>query len=229
LCAIFTTPSKSDFLKVHQYKEIKLARALEIPKKQTFADLKQMELKAKRKLIVDAAERVFSVKPFNKVNIRDIAAEAGISHATIYRYFPDQQALFMEAFLRGVEEILGRIDAISAKKSGQDLLEAVVEGFIEFLSENDHYFRMMTHFMLDGDLSPELLEKLNNAARSLLDRLETIFSDTNTPENTRAMSHAIFAALNGVLITFRNYPGRDHQAVLNHMKSLGRIIARRFA
>lgn len=135
----------------------------------------------------------------------------------------------MEAFLRGVDEILARIDSISAEKSGAGLLEAVVEEFIDFLSENDHYFRMMTHFMLDGDLSADMLENLNNAARMLLDRLETILAAKNPPEDTRALAHAIFAALNGVLITFRNYPGRDRQAVLNHMKFLGKLIARRFS
>ena len=68
-------------------------------KKNTFADLKANEKKARQDVIIDAAERVFAVKPFSKVSIRDIAREAGISHASIYRYFPDQQSLFVEAFL----------------------------------------------------------------------------------------------------------------------------------
>ena len=205
---------------------------MDIPEKQTFADLKKKEQNAKRDLIIDAAERVFGVKPFHKVNIRDIAAEAGISHATIYRYFPDQQTLFMEAFLRGVEQILARMDAISASRSPgnkDNLLEAVVADFIDFLTQKDHYFRMMTHFMLDGELAPDLVEKLNNAARALLNRLEAIFAAGHTTENPRAMARALFAAINGVLISFRNYPGRDRQAVFDHMQFLGKLIARRFS
>ena len=69
-------------------------------KRETFASLKVREKKNKQKIIIDAAERVFGTRPFNKVNIRDIAREAGISHATIYSYFADQQALFVEASLR---------------------------------------------------------------------------------------------------------------------------------
>ncbi|HQI24391.1 MAG TPA: helix-turn-helix domain-containing protein, partial [Smithella sp.] len=68
-------------------------------KKNTFAELKNNEKRARQGVIVEAAQRVFAVKPFNKVSIRDIAREAGISHASIYRYFPDQQSLFVEAFL----------------------------------------------------------------------------------------------------------------------------------
>ncbi|MBI9082803.1 MAG: TetR/AcrR family transcriptional regulator [Desulfobacterales bacterium] len=197
-------------------------------KKNTFADLKEKERKAKREVIIDAAERVFGVKPFNKVNIRDIAAEAGISHATIYRYFPDQQTLFVEAFLRGVDEILARVDAVVKTQDGFHVLEAVAESFIGFLSGNDHYFRMMTHFMLDGNLAPALLERLNAAERSLLDKIEAIFVADGATENTRALAHAFFAALNGILISFRDYPGRDREAVLSHMQSLGRLIAKRF-
>ncbi len=205
-----------------------MACTIEIPEKQTFADLKIQEQNAKRKVIIDAAERVFGVKPFHEVNIRDIAAEAGISHATIYRYFPNQQTLFLEAFLRGMDEILARIDAIAANNPAGNLLEAVVADFIDFLTQKDHYFRMMTHFMLDGELAPELVERLNNTARALLNRLEAIFTAGNTTENPRAMARALFAAINGVLITFRNYPGRDRQAVFDHMQFLGKLIARRF-
>ena len=150
--------------------------------KQTFADLKERDLAAKRSLIIDAAERVFAVKPFHKVNIRDVAAEAGISHATIYRYFPDQQTLFLEAFMRGCEQVLDRIDAALAPREAEDPLEAAAAAFIAFLTENDHYFRMMTHFMLDGDLAPPLLEKLNNAQRALLDRIEGVFVARQVPE-----------------------------------------------
>lgn len=198
-------------------------------KKNTFAELKEKERAAKRAVIVDAAERVFGVKPFNKVNIRDIAAEAGISHATIYRYFPDQQTLFVEAFLRGVQKILARVDGIVETPNSAHVLEAVAQSIIDFLSGNDHYFRMMTHFMLDGDLAPALLERLNNAERSLLDKIEAIFVADGARENTRALAHAFFAALNGILISFRDYPGRDREAVLVHMQALGRLIAERFS
>jgi hypothetical protein len=44
----------------------------------------------------------------------------------------------------------------------------------------------------------------------------------------RKLSHAFFAAMNGVLISFRNYPGRNRDEVTAHMIELGRIIASQF-
>lgn len=192
-----------------------------------FSDLKDREREDRRNIIIDAAERVFASKPFDRVNIREIASEAGISHATIYRYFPDQQTLFVEAFLRGVQEVLPRIE--EAVEGGRKApVEAAAEAFIDFLSEKEHYFKMMTHFMLDGELDPQLLERLNTVARLLLDRFEALFRKSGAVKETRVLAHAFFASLNGILITFRNFPGRSREDVLSHMKMLGRVTAALF-
>jgi AcrR family transcriptional regulator len=186
----------------------------------SFGTLREREREARRDIIVSAAERVFAEKPFDTVSIRDIAREAGISHASIYRYFPDQRALFVEAFLRGAEKLERLIDG--AAGGG---IESIAETYLRFLIDNDQYFRMMTHFMLDGSLSGGQLDRLNATERMLLDRLERVFGPS---KNARKLSHAFFAAMNGVLISFRNYPGRSRDEVTGHMIGLGRIIASQF-
>lgn len=195
--------------------------------KKTFAHLKDGEKLARQEVIIQAAERVFAVKPFNKVNIRDIAKEAGISHASIYRYFPDQQALFVEAFLKGAEEITRTMEGLIEQSKTPDMIR-ISEAYITYLMDNDQYFRMMTHFMLDGSLSAEKIEKLNAAERRIFDQFDRLFKKLKKPEPVRLLSHAFFAALNGVLITFRNYPGRTSKAVRRHMLNIARIIAGSF-
>ncbi|OAO77506.1 helix-turn-helix domain-containing protein [Geobacillus sp. FSL K6-0789] len=68
-------------------------------KKLTFHDLKEQEREARKQLIIDAAIRLFSQKSISNVGMRDIAKEAGISPALIYRYFKDRDDLFVTAFL----------------------------------------------------------------------------------------------------------------------------------
>lgn len=193
----------------------------------TFTHLKNREKLARQEVIIQAAERVFAVKPFNKVNIRDIAKEAGISHASIYRYFPDQQALFVEAFLQGAKEITLTLEGLIEEAKTPNIIK-ISDAYITYLMDNDQYFRMMTHFMLDGSLSPEKIEKLNAAERQLFDQFDRLFRKMNSPEPVRLLSHAFFAALNGVLITFRNYPGRTSKAVRRHMLNISRVIAGSF-
>ncbi|NPU85911.1 MAG: TetR/AcrR family transcriptional regulator [Syntrophaceae bacterium] len=189
----------------------------------TFADLKSEAILARRELIVEAAERVFAVKPFHKVSIRDIAQEAGISHALIYRYFPDQQSIFVEAFIRGAEEIGGVIERLIDESETPDIAK-ISDAFLSYCIDNDQYLRMLTHFMLDGELSPEKVEKINAAERRFFDQFDRLFRKMKKPEPVRPLSHAFFAALNGVLITFRNYPGRTPDEVKQHMLNVGRMI-----
>ena len=45
--------------------------------KNTLSQMKTREREDRKNMIIDAAERVFSNKPFNKVSMREIAEEAG--------------------------------------------------------------------------------------------------------------------------------------------------------
>jgi AcrR family transcriptional regulator len=198
-----------------------------ITQNKTFAHVKSEAKLARQAVIIEAAERVFAVKAFNEVSIRDIAREAGISHASIYRYFPDQQSLFIEAFLRGAGEITATLEKLIENARTPDIMK-VTDAYVTYLMDNDQYFRMMTHFMLDGALSAEKIEKLNAAERRIFDQFDRMFQKMKKPEPIRLLSHAFFAALNGVLITFRNYPGRTTEAVRQHMLNIARIIARSF-
>lgn len=197
-----------------------------IKKQKAFASLREKEIKVRQEIIVDAAVRVFAAKSFKKVSMRDIAKESEISLSTIYRYFPDQQSLFLQALSRGIEKMR---DLIHDLVNQEDVLvETVSEAFVGYLTENDQYFRMMTHFMIDGELTPDSIEKLNAIERTLLDEFDRLFLKLNGKEQTRLLSHAFFSALNGILITFRNYPGRDGEEVQQHMKQVGQIIAEMF-
>ncbi|GAB6269200.1 MAG: TetR/AcrR family transcriptional regulator [Smithella sp.] len=193
----------------------------------SFNKLKEHEREVRRDLIISAAERVFAKKAFNAVTIRDIAKEAGISHALIYRYFPDQQSLFVEACIRRGAKIVEFVNQLIDDDSNIKI-EKVTERFIQFLADNDQYFRMMTHFVLDGSLNQEMIQRLNTAERVLLAQFDRIFAKENDEKNVRMLSHAFFAAMNGIIITFRNYPGRSKEEALNHMLALGKIIAERF-
>jgi len=179
---------------------------------------------AKKHAIIDAAEQVFAEKPFSKVSMRDIAKKAGISPALIYRYFPNQQYLFVEAFLRGVRDLLPLLDGCGDVSAGGSLEDAAVV-FVKYLDEHEHYFKMMTHFMLDGSVSEDLRGRLNDIERSVLDQFDRMLGRSREQKEVRLLSHAFFAALNGVLITFRQHPGRTRAETQAHMERLARRIA----
>ncbi len=192
--------------------------------KSSLLQLRENEREVRKNLIIDAAVRLFAQKPFNQVSIRDIASEAGISPASIYRYFSDRDELFIEAFSREGKKISDTLFKLLEEKQNAPL-DRIAADYIDYLIEHDTFFQMMTHFMIESKINERALEKFNAAERRLLDIFDTAFRKLGVTKNVRLHSHAFFAALNGILITFRNYPGRSKEEVKKHMHRLSFLLA----
>ncbi len=192
--------------------------------KTTFMILKENERETRKKLIIDAAINLFAKKSFNDVSIRDIASEAGISPASIYRYFSDRDELFLEAFVYKARDICRKMEK-HINKNRNISIESIATDYIDYLLNHDSFFQMMTHFMINSNLDEQSLEKFNATERYLLSVFDNVFSDIGNNGNVRFLSHAFFASLNGILITFRNYPGRSGHDVRRHMHRLARLVA----
>jgi AcrR family transcriptional regulator len=190
----------------------------------TLSRLRKNEREVRKNLIIDAAISLFARKSFKNTSIRDIAAEAGISPASIYRYFSDRDELFVEALLREGKDIIASVERL-IMENGDSSIEKISAGFVDYLLEHDTFFQMMTHFMLDGNISEKALARFNEAERYLINSFDGIFKKMGVQENVRFVSHAFFAALNGIIITFRKYPGRSEEEVKKHIHRLAYITA----
>lgn len=87
--------------------------------------------------ILDGARTCFSRFGLRKTAMEDIAREAGLSRGTLYRYFPDKEALYRAVseretrfFLEEIEERTAGVDTLGEKVIG------VLLAAIEFLREN---------------------------------------------------------------------------------------------
>jgi len=188
------------------------------------SDLKEKEKLARRDIIIAAAEKEFTTKPFPKVTMRDIAKRAGVSPALIYRHFPDQQSLFAEAFMRGISGIFDKI-FVTIDRSSDGAIEQVVADFIEYFTRNDQYFQMMMNFFLGGSVDPTLFEKLTRIEREILGHFDLIFIKMNAEGNVRRHSHTLFAALTGIVATFRNHPEKNMEQVLMHRQRIAQNLS----
>lgn len=192
--------------------------------KTTLDKLREDEREVRRNLIIDAAMKLFATRNFNQVGMRDIASEAGISAASIYRYFADKDELFVEALLRESRDISEGLERIIETSPHSSIEKAATE-FVDYLIERDAFFQMMTHFMIDGGISERSLDRFNEIERGLLRLFDRIFANLGATGNVRLLSHAFFASLNGILITFRNYPGRRAEESRKHMRNIAEIVA----
>jgi TetR/AcrR family transcriptional regulator, fatty acid metabolism regulator protein len=66
----------------------------------------------KRRLILDAAVRVFARKGFHQSRVGDIAREAGVAHGLLYHYFDSKDQLLETVFRENWSVLLDRIRAV---------------------------------------------------------------------------------------------------------------------
>ncbi len=62
--------------------------------------------------VLEGARTIFMRDGFDGANVDDIAAEAGVSKATLYSYFPDKRILFVEVARRECERQADEAEAL---------------------------------------------------------------------------------------------------------------------
>ncbi len=68
----------------------------------------------KRRLILDAAVRVFAAKGYHTCRVGDIAEEAGIAHGLLYHYFASKEEVLQTVFRENWSELLEAFARIEA-------------------------------------------------------------------------------------------------------------------
>jgi len=194
-------------------------------KKDTLSKLKQQEREIRENLIIDAARTVFGTKTYDKVSMSEIAKEAGIAKSSIYTYFPNQEALFVEASFRDTERFIASL-AKRLEQEKRHSIELFINYFLDYYTEHEAHWRMITHFALHGNIGKASAQKLNRLSVEVMDLLETVMEKSGCREDNRLLAHTLFAALSGIMISFRKYPGRSEPDRIAHMKRIAGMVER---
>ncbi|WP_067810011.1 TetR/AcrR family transcriptional regulator [Nocardia beijingensis] len=60
----------------------------------------------RRRVLLDAGAKLFADRPYDTVLMEDVAAEAGVSRALLYRHFPSKRDLFAAVYQLASEQLL---------------------------------------------------------------------------------------------------------------------------
>ncbi len=109
---------------------------------------KRKERERERRIneIIDVAEKMFSLKGFNKTTMDDIAVELELTKPALYRYFKSKDDLYFAVVLRGtniLDEMM--MEAVASKKTGLEKIYATGVAFCRFYKRYPDYCRMMIH------------------------------------------------------------------------------------
>ena len=91
----------------------------------------------RRRTILDAALRLFAERGYEGASVDDIAAEAGITVAVIYRHFKSKEELHAEVLQEQWQHLLTRqAEVVFSVPPGRERLRAAYASFFEWFEEH---------------------------------------------------------------------------------------------
>lgn len=173
--------------------------------------MKKHEIRSEetRKDIVEAAGKLFCLKGYNAVTMREIAKEAGVSHTTIYIYFKDKEALLQKLtipYLIELEEKFKRL-LVDGSLAAIEKLKRVSEEFMTFALKNKGMYSVL--FMVKASRVDEETPDLEvNVYRNKLfgymkDALYNNLQKVN-PKEELEYARIFFFTLDGMIHTYKD-------------------------
>lgn len=137
-----------------------------------------------RKLILENALKLFSIKGYHGTSISDIAKAAGISKGLAYNYFESKQKL-VEALFEQMLQIGQEFEEIlDSSLDSYSKIEVLIEFSFKYIEENEEFWRLYISFVLQ----PEIIEqgkKVSNEFNSrLLKKMEKILKEVGLKNPT---------------------------------------------
>jgi TetR/AcrR family transcriptional regulator, fatty acid metabolism regulator protein len=108
----------------------------------------------KRRLILDAAVRVFARQGFHACRVSDIADEAGVAYGLVYHYFASKDEILNTLFVERWEVMLAMIREVDAREiPAREKLEEIASFIVE-------------SYRHDPDLMKVIIVEVTRAANS---------------------------------------------------------------
>jgi AcrR family transcriptional regulator len=181
--------------------------------------------------ILDAAEKLFCEKGFDRTSVRELTAEAGCNLAAINYYFGGKEKLYSEMFRRQFQMMIqGHLDTIDRVMSEPEislekLLRMIIEPPIRRAVDNEtkgQILKLLVREFLDQKIDPEYVVK--DMKEKFFDRLGSVFMELvpGLPEEKITL---IVMSFDGVILhpfLFMDFyqksiPGLTIDDLLDHM------------
>ncbi|MFC7220092.1 TetR/AcrR family transcriptional regulator [Streptomyces polyrhachis] len=182
----------------------------------------------RRAQILSEAARLFAERGFHGVGVDEIGAAVGISGPGLYRHFPGKDAMLAELLVGISERLLAAGRHRVAEASGDELLDALISGHIDFALD-DRPLIVLHDRELDR-LREEDRKLVRQLQRQYVELWVTAVREVHPAldeASARTTVHAVFGLLNSTphLSPRASLPGRDQTAALLHRLARGAFEA----
>jgi len=167
----------------------------------------QARSKQTREEILQATAHLLNRKPWGEVSTNHISKKTGISIGTLYKYYPNKDAILADLSLMYMErdaELFGRIfEAHAGKRLGKErLLSELVETLME-LHKDDAAVRGVVYQNLER---LKLVSSAQNATRKIQEK-----GVSSVPELDPILTWVAISAVNAAVHSMSQLPAQQQQ------------------
>jgi AcrR family transcriptional regulator len=171
---------------------------------------KRREREQRRREIMNAARKVFSINGFSKTTMEDIAREAELSPGTLYLYFKNKDELYASLSVEVLEHLLERLKHAYVKEAQNpqmrinDLKETLFEVYEVDPLILINLFHLQSSEILKN-LAPPMLTTIRDLSKKSLEIISKIFAEGIQDEvfiakHPEALSDVMWALFSGVVL-----------------------------
>ncbi|MER6343916.1 TetR family transcriptional regulator [Streptomyces sp. NPDC001595] len=171
---------------------------------------------ATRKALQEAAHRMFEERGYAQTTVRDIAAAAGVTERTFFRYFPSKEDLVLDEILDLIPVIRAKV---VARPAAEDPYAAVLGATLEvaagggvglmFSGPPQRFPGQPTRQFL-----PVLSKFETGLAEALRERLAAEDPEVATPLRAAVLSRAAVGAMRSALFAYTALPEEERTPVV---------------
>jgi AcrR family transcriptional regulator len=111
------------------------------------AERRERERRQRRSDLIDAAEKIFFSKGFERATMEEVADAAELSKGTIYLYFKSKDDLYEAIIVRGLRILKLKFEAaVQGCVKGIEKVRSIGMAYVRFSDEYPHYFDAFIHY-----------------------------------------------------------------------------------
>lgn len=139
---------------------------------------RQRARSARRQLLLEAAEAVFSERGFARATMSAIASRAGYSAGNLYNSFENKEALFVEVLATRAAQILEHVHrALRSDETVGETVDRFIDAILALVQQHRGFFVMLTQTAPDFDWHAASQPDEEPVLRSEIDHeLERVFA-----------------------------------------------------
>jgi len=170
----------------------------------------------RRKLIVEAAGRLFGERGYDGTRLDAVAAAAGVTKPVLYRHFADKRALYLALLERHRADLGSFAGAIPAEGTLEQRLRAVLEVWLDYVEAHDYAWRMLFRDTGGGEEVRAFRVEVHARARTVLAGLIAGLAPAPIPQRElEPLAELLSMGMASLVLWWVETPGVEREAVLD--------------